>query len=230
MGLLSWLTFGNSVDPALTMPGNFYGRYDFTGGSVADLSGNGNDGHLNPFYTLTADRKGAANNAYTFDGTEGYVYTTTSFTNPSTFSINAWFKTTTTSGGLLVGFANTQINSMTSFDRLLYMGTDSKLYFGVYDGASTHIITSTSTYNDGNWHMATAVMNPTTGMKLYVDNSSAGTDPNTVCQNYTGWWHIAFSSTAGWTNAADFFGGTLDDIWIYNIALTSSQVTQLYGL
>jgi hypothetical protein len=64
-----------------------------------------------------------------------------------------------------------------------------------------------------------------------VDAVSVGTDANTASENYTGWWHIAYNNLSGWPNgAAESWTGDLDDIWIYNIALTSTQVTQLYGI
>jgi hypothetical protein len=231
-GLIGWTSFGNSMDPALTLARNFYGRYDFPGGDWTDGSGNGNDVTLfNGGYTLAANRKGFANNAYTFDGLTGYAYTTTSFNNPQVYSANAWFKTTDTIGGVIVGFADTQFTSVNSYDRMMYMEAGGRLNFGAFDGTTAFVARSTSSYNDGNWHMATMVMHPTAGMTLYVDGVSVATNSNTLSENYNGWWHVGYDGTGSWPNAGGrYFNGTLDDVWIYKIALTSTQVTQLYNI
>jgi hypothetical protein len=230
---LSWFTYANSIDPPLTTASNFFGRYDFPAGNSDDMTGNGNDSVPTPGSSMTTDRKGVANNAYNFDGSGAYAYTFTSFSNPTTYSANAWFRTNSSAGGVIVGFGNNQFSSMTSYDRVLYLDTSGRVNFGAYETATStaHVITSASSYNDNSWHMATMVMSPSTGMKLYVDAVSVGTDANTASENYTGWWHIAYNNLSGWPNgAAESWTGDLDDIWIYNIALTSTQVTQLYGI
>ena len=57
--------------------------------------------------------------AVTFDGLTGCAIAGTK-TNPKTFSIEAWFKTTTTSGGKLVGYGNKANGLSTTTDRNLY--------------------------------------------------------------------------------------------------------------
>lgn len=232
-GLIGWMSFSNSMDPPLTTSSNFYGRYDFSGGDWTDNSGNGNTITLTSGgYTAAPDRKGVANNAYTLDGSTGYGFTSTSFVSPQVYSANVWFKTGSSAGGVLAGFADGQFTSMSNYDRLLYMDASGRLNFGVYDGTTGYVITSAGSYNNNSWHMATMVMSASSGMTLYVDGTSVGTNANTVSQNYTGWWHIGYCKTAGWTNSSgsDYFPGAIDDIWIYKIALTSTQITQLYNI
>jgi hypothetical protein len=226
-----YFSFTNSIDPNLTIASNFFGRYDFPAGSADDMTGKGNDGVLVASYTAVADRKGAANNAFTFDGTSGYVFTANSFVNPQVYSINLWFKTTSTAGGVLASFGNNEFTASTSYDRNIYMEVGGRLNFGTYDGTTAFTARSASSYNDGGWHMATAVMSPGSGMTLYLDGTSVATSVNTLSQSYTGWWHIGYEKVSGWANAGnEYFAGTLDDIWIYKIALTPTQITQLYNI
>ena len=60
---------------------------------------------------------------------------------PQTFSIEAWFKTTTNDGGKIVGFGNAQTGGSSAnnnaspgssnYDRHIYMMNDGQLVFGV---------------------------------------------------------------------------------------------------
>jgi hypothetical protein len=43
-----------------------------------------------------------------------------------------WFKTTTTSGGTLIGFGNSQTGVSGSTDRQILMSNTGQLHFGVY--------------------------------------------------------------------------------------------------
>ena len=66
---------------------------------------------------------------------------------PSTFSVEAWFKTTTTSGGSIVGFGNSSVGTSTVYDRHVYLTTTGKVVFGVYPAVPT--VSTTAAYNDG---------------------------------------------------------------------------------
>ena len=51
--------------------------------------------------------------------------------------MEAWFKTTTTAGGKIIGFGNRSTGNSTSYDRHLYMSNTGRLYFGVNPDART---------------------------------------------------------------------------------------------
>jgi hypothetical protein len=226
---LSWFQAISSIPTNLAQ--NMIGRYEFSGNTY-DLSGAMNTATNQGGATLDTGRKGLVNNAYTFSGGAGsYMTTSNSFATPLDYSISVWFKTTTVSGGVLVGFSNSQTSlTPTNYDRMLWMNTSGYMNFGVYTGSISYI-TSTATYNDGAWHLATVTMSSTLGMTLYVDVSTVATSTNTVSQSYTGWWRFGQDNTTGWpTGIGQYFAGTLDDIFLYNIALTSTQVAALYAL
>ena len=145
---------------------------------------------------------------------------------PSTYSAAVWFKTTTTTGGKLIGFGDSNNPSQTSsnYDRHVYMQDNGQLVFGTYTG-STNTATSAASYNDGQWHLAVATQG-SAGMVLYVDGKSVATNPQTGAQSYTGYWRIGGDSTWGSTSA--FFAGTLDEAAVFSSALTAPQVANLY--
>lgn len=230
MSLVSmpWLNFANSLDQTLFQ--DLVAFYNFNG-NLVDTSGQGNDAAIQGGVTYTNGRDGSANDGLLFNGTSGFLSTTNSLTSPQNYSANAWFKTSST-GGVLIAFTNSQTSATpTNFDRILWIDTTGHANFGVYIG-SVHYITSTGTYNDGNWHMATSTMSTTTGMGLYVDGVSVATDANTTSQSYTGWWRIGESNTTGGWPATmnQYFTGSIDDVKIYSTALNATQVSNLYAL
>jgi hypothetical protein len=71
---------------------------------------------------------GGSNPAVTLNGTStGLVGSGNTFSNPQTFSGELWFKTTTTSGGRLIGFGTAQTGNSTGYDRHVYMTNAGKL-------------------------------------------------------------------------------------------------------
>ncbi len=225
---LPWYIIPDTPDPALFF--DLIGRYDFTGNTL-DTGGRRNNANIQGTVTPAADRRGTPNYAYTFDGTTGYLSTTRLYPNPTSYSINVWFKTTTTDGGAMVAYNGNPTGTSANNDRIVWMDTSGKINFGVWIGSARYI-TTTSSYNDNNWHMATATMDSTTGMTLYVDGTSLVTDANTVSQSFSGYWRIGHSTigTGFPATTGTYFSGTLDDVKIYNLALSGGQVAQLYSL
>src|SRR5208282_1763178 len=103
--------------------------------------------------------------AVAFAAGEEFVVTYASESAPSAFTLSIWFKTTTGSGGRLLGFGNSELLTSTSFDRHIYMDNSGHIYFGTYNG-TFHVVTTPATYNDGNWHNATGTLSATSGMSL----------------------------------------------------------------
>jgi hypothetical protein len=204
--------------PALSQkPAGLTSYYKFSG-NANDTTG-ANNGTLQNSPTSVTDRLGNASSAYSFNGTNQYVSTTVSYANPTTFSLSIWFKTTVANNGVLIGFGNVQTGNPSLFDRYIWMNGGKVSFFA---GATS--VQSTATYNDGNWHMATATMSSVNGMNLYIDGASVASSANTASQSYTGWW------TIGYSNNAYYFSGTLDDATIYTTtALTATQVSTLYS-
>jgi hypothetical protein len=224
---MSWLNFLPRADQTLNQ--DLVAFYNFDGNTV-DTSGQGNDVNTSGTFTTTTDHHGTNPGAYTFNGTNNYMTTTNSLNSPQDYSTNVWFKTTS-NGGVLIAFTNAQTGTAESnYDRIMWVDTTGHLNFGVWIGTAKYI-TSTSTYFDGNWHMATATMSSTNGMGLYVDGNLVASDTNNVSQVYSGWWRIGQSATTSWpATMRSFFSGSIDEVRIYSIALNAAQVAELYTL
>jgi Concanavalin A-like lectin/glucanases superfamily len=166
--------------------------------------------------------------AATLAGTNTGVVSTSPFTNPSVYSEELWFKTTTTSGGKLIGFGNNPSGDSWNYDRHVYMTNNGQLIYGVWTGSAT-IITSPSSYNEGNWHYLVTTMG-SGGMAMYVDGVQVGTNPNNVAQGYDGYWKVGGDNLNGWPSqpASSSFAGTIDEVAIYPTALTPATVAAHY--
>ncbi|MFI8592968.1 PKD domain-containing protein, partial [Microbacterium sp. NPDC078428] len=141
------------------------------------------------------------------------------------FSVEIWFKTSTTRGGKLIGYGNSRTGTSGSHDRHIYMQNNGRLTFGVYPGSS-RTVSTTGSYNDNEWHHAVATQGAG-GISLYVDGELAGSDPSvTTAQNYSGYWRIGGDNLSGWPNrpTSNWFDGALDEAAVYPSALSASQV------
>ncbi|ALM47776.1 hypothetical protein AMR72_01990 [Flavobacterium psychrophilum] len=218
--------------PALSQlpASNLIANYKFEG-NANDATGNNNGTFQGGTPTASADRFNNAGRAYTFNGSSNYISTTNSYVNPSSFSISSWFRTSSTSGGALMGFSSVQTGPNGNRDRFLYMTNAGVLYFGVAPGAVKKYINTTTAYNDGNWHQVTATLGAG-GMKLYVDGVLSASDLTvTSAEVTTGYWRLGHSDISSWPNESSsyYFSGTLDDMVIYHRELSASEVGTLYN-
>ncbi|WP_374948018.1 PKD domain-containing protein [Agreia sp.] len=218
-----------NLDPTL------YWRLGETGGQVAvDSSKSDNPGDYTGLVTQGASGalSGVTNTAAMFEPVDngGWqqagISSASQFTNPNTYALELWFKTTTTRGGKLIGFGTNKTGGSGGYDRHIYMGNDGRLTFGTYTG-QTNTITTPAAYNDGAWHYVSASQS-SAGLKLFVDGALSGTNPQTRAQDYTGYWRVGGDTT--WGNTAPYFAGTIDEVAVYPRALTSDEVTNHYRL
>ena len=223
----------NSVQPRLVTNGlvmclDAGNKKSYVSGSstIFDLSGTGNHGTLNNGPTFSS----ANNGSIVFDGSNDFISTTNSVNNPQTYTVAAWFKTSTGGGKKIIGFENSQIGTASNWDRHLYIGTDNKIYFGQYTNGAV-VAVSTSTYNDNIWHyVAGAYGSEGTTMRLYVDGVSVATAVASSPQSYTGWWRIGSFRLNVWQNGGDgYYTGNVASAHVYNRGLSASEVLQNYN-
>jgi hypothetical protein len=167
--------------------------------------------------------------AYVLDGND---YVTNSFQQtraPSTFSTEVWFKTST-KGGKLIGFGNSQSGSSSAYDRHTYISTGGNLIFGTYNNGAYQTIATTTPVTDGKWHHVVSTMS-TAGMVLYVDGAKVAANTGyTAPESNAGYWRIGYDNTSGWTGAgSNYFIGSMRFAAVYKTALTSTQVQNHYN-
>jgi hypothetical protein len=180
----------------------------------------------------STDAAGQIADGQSFDGNNDYVYTSNSFNSPQDFTVSAWFKTATASGRKIVGFEQDRTGTSSSnYDRHVYVGSDGKLYFGVYNGATVYAI-STSTYSDDAWHHVVAVRDDSTNyIYLYIDGGEVDSQANSAAQTITGGeWRIGSYKLSGWSNAGDgYFPGSIDEVRVSNDARSADWIQTEYN-
>ena len=196
-----------------------------SGSSALDYAGF-DDLTMTGGYTRGADGAiiGDTDKSTTFGGSDGFGVTPAPIAGPDVFSIETWFRTTTTNGGKLVGFGNNNVGTSTNYDRHIYMEPDGRLTFGVYNNGS-YTASSPSALNDGQWHHAVGTMGPS-GLSLYVDGKRVGSNGGTsVGQPYSGYWRIGGDSP--WSGNA-YFAGDIDDVAIYPTVVPLAKIQSHY--
>ena len=174
-------------------------------------------------------------------GTNAAMGTATPAPAPQTFSAEAWFKSSSTTGGQIIGYGNTATILKTGatvfdksyiHDRQVYMTPGGQLVYYVNPGSAKSIQTAKS-YNDGKWHQVVASLSSTSGMVLYVDGAKvASWSAVKSAQDYRGYWRIGGdnpSKVPGAGSGNGNFTGALDDVSVYPTALSAAQVADHYG-
>jgi hypothetical protein len=211
-------------------PTNLIGYWpldDGAGTTAVDASGGGQPGTLLNGPTWTPGRH---SQALVFDGVNDYVnIAPTASQNAFPLTVAAWIKTSSTTG--IGGIVNKYVaGSFNGYNVFLNGGSICAWFLRsstnyIYDGGGcTH---SSSGYNDNQWHHVVYVVDAS-GAKLYVDGAqksslawTGAAGPTTTSQAL----QIGRYPGAGTSH----FGGTIDDVRVYNRALTASEVLSLYG-
>jgi hypothetical protein len=201
-------------------------------GNANDQSGNGLNGTVNGA-TLTADRFGNSNSAYSFDGVNDFISTSYSgILGTNSRSISFWYNSNSNNTEETVftdyggnncgeGFACTlfpsnkpgvdntcsyiKSNSMTSVNSWNY-------YTVTYDSSDSPFIYNCKLYINGVLQSSTQ-----SSSTLYNINTLNGINM------------IFGSSRLFDSSSVQFFNGKLDDIGVWNRALTPQEITQLYN-
>ena len=201
-------------------------------GNANDESGNGNNGTVNGA-TLTVDRNGVANSAYSFDGVSNLI--TTNYlgiggSDPRTISF--WMKTNSNSIMHPLTYGGGSNVAGEAFQCTFNYGVQ-----GVNSNTGNSAITysTLSKINNGNWNLYTWVLqnsiNTTTSNILIYQNGNLLNiktylfNENIPVKTLLGI-ALQFGGDFGKYN---MFNGQLDDITIYNRALSEQEISQLYA-
>jgi galactose oxidase len=212
-------------------PAAYWPLSDATGPTAADASGNGYTGTYSTSgitYHAPSSVEGPTGTGVALDGSSGQIVAAQAITDPTTYSEEMWFKTTTASGGYLMGFGSSPSGLSAQRDRQVWMSNDGQLNFGIFDG-QTVVVQSPKSYNDGAWHYVVATQS-WDGMSLYVDGQLVGANSTTQSTSYVGYWRVGGEDLSLWPYqpSSDYLAGTVSDAAFYNIELSAGQVQAHY--
>lgn len=196
-----------------------------------DASGSGNHGSCVGTGCPTSGVTGKLGRALSFDGLTHMVSIKHNATlNAFPLTVAAWFKTGSTSG--VVGLINKYVaNSYNGYNVFINNGNVCAWYIKdgsnfVYDGSGCTF--NIPGFNDNTWHHVAYVVD-SSGGKLYLDGIQKGTTrPWTgVAGGPTTLQDVRLGHYPGAFGGAEYFSGLLDEVRIYNAALTASQIGAL---
>ena len=195
-------------------------RFDEGTGTVAgDSSGNGNNGTISGTVSGTSWVAGQYGQAFNFDGVTNYVSVpnspSLSFPVSQPFTIMAWFYYTT--GGINEGIINKGNGPGSTNYALIVYPTD-HLDFVTCNGNWGDLISS-NTLTQG-WHRVVGVWNGTT-KSLYIDGSLDSSVNPTGSQSPSQNTQIV---EIGRARSSNYYNGAIDEVQIYNRALSASEV------
>ncbi|MFA6554526.1 MAG: LamG domain-containing protein [Candidatus Paceibacterota bacterium] len=195
---------------------------DIVSGAMRDKSGNNNTANFISIATSTFYRPGKIGQAGKFDGVNDYASTTVnSFSANAPMTISVWFKPNSASTGgstLNVVFFPGQTYSGAGIGQI---NTQLVFHIGSEDfgggNTFTGIVANT-------WYHAVGVFDGS-NQSLYVNGISAGTVSLKNLNSFSSL-NIGRSSSASFR----YFPGSIDDVRIYNRALSAQEVFQLYSI
>jgi hypothetical protein len=215
------------------VPTNGLKAYYPFNGNANDASGNANNGTVNGA-TLTTDRFGNSNNAYSFDGVSNNIkinYPIFSQTPcDGDWTISFWYK---------LGAPLNTLSSFVIFSNVGNVGLQEINPFGNWDGSNplygywwkkTKISTVQTNFDNNVWyHFTYTYSHSTNSMKVFIngtDNSGSSVDMTSYggSASNLGNWNVG---STGYPN--QFFKGKVDDIGMWNRVLTQAEITTMYN-
>ncbi len=202
-------------------------------GNANDESGNGNNGTVNGA-TLTTDRFGNANKAYSFDGNaDNIIYSP--INNAQEITISSWVFVESNGGGQMIIQNNNSNCTNVNFGS--HFGYNQRINFShnavncSNPGVDLLTESSVDTMNlVGRWVNLVCVINNLGNTYIFVDNVLKDSSISNLGYNFCS--SINSSLRLGgpwWDQDLQWFNGKLDDIGIWNRALTECEIQDLYN-
>jgi concanavalin A-like lectin/glucanase superfamily protein len=171
--------------------------------------------------------------SFSASGSSYFDVSSSSSLKLSKFSVATWFKTSTNFASEAFIVNKGGIGSETTGQNQNYqisMTSSERIKAGFETGSgSDFFVTSPSTYSDGKWHYAIVTYDGAT-IRLYIDGvqvitkSTGGASPDS-----SGTKPVRIGANSRITPPSNFFTGNIDEVRIWNRAISSSEVTNAIG-
>jgi hypothetical protein len=235
--LTNFATIKVAIKDLSEIPSNGMIAYYPFNNNATDESTNTYDGNVvGP--TITEDRKEKTNSAYSFDGNNDYI-DLGPMVGDGIRSISLWFRldrTIDTSLNRNIALISREgdYNNYFEFSLAFFpsglggTGTPGKLRFlySINKDIYFDVQSNNTSWQKDRWYHIVAIIHPTEGMKMYVDNVKQtdtegyyNATENCQLNTYIGSWGVLPNR---------YFTGKIDDVIFYNRALTESEVNELF--
>jgi hypothetical protein len=198
-----------------------------------DYSGNNNDG-INNGATLTTDRFGNTNKAYQFDGTSNYFQFSDGNlpTGNSNRSFSMWIKYQPTNSDW-ASILSYGTGTLKGEHNLLLINQNGILDFDYFNLNS---ITTDSAVKQNEWYHVVYIFDNTIGTQIYINGKLQAlnlggialntNNINSINTTLNGSMYIGRATQI--SSFPYYFKGAIDDIKIYNRALSQSEINSLF--
>lgn len=218
--------------PSYVPTNGLVGYWPFNG-NANDLSGNGNNGVVNGA-TLSTDRLGVINNAYDFDGNNDFIIIpNNSVFDSNNISFSLWISSSNLQRQVAIvrtNFSNASNEHFAlTFNFILQSEVSLCAKYNVPNcnaGQGWQYNTVNQNIMNNNFHHVVGTIEGNT-MKLYIDNLLTQTLTTSFPQT-SSCWGGDIQIGRNWSNFTNYFNGKIDDIGIWNRALTQAEITGLY--
>jgi hypothetical protein len=207
--------------PSYVPTNGLVGWWPFNG-NANDESANGNNG-TNNGATLTSDRFGNVNSAYSFDGTDDFI----NMPEDSTMELNQhtisfWFNSSILPNGRfdLIGKDNTTGNRQ----YVIQLESSGVIRNGVFTNIQPYIIDGNTIITTNNWINVLVTWDGIIN-RTYI-NSNLDTSISTLGNLLQDNWDLFFGGIPSFNQ---YYFGKLDDIGFWSRALTQQEITDLYN-
>jgi hypothetical protein len=207
--------------PHSSLADDLVAYYPFNG-NADDESGNGNHGVVHGA-TLTTDRFGSEESAYSFDGIDDYIASNSDISLDTTYSVALWFNYTESTESATLFHRGYQ--GWCWYEPKIHIDEASTLKVNV-SGCSGEETVGTLEIAPGEWyHVAIVARNGS--QEFYVNGEKIASTGHTLRYTFAYKAFIGVSANQN-TPVLNYFHGSIDDVRIYNRALSEAEVQALY--
>jgi hypothetical protein len=239
IAIFGFALISNAQVPNYVSSDGLIGWWPFNG-NANDESLNGNNG-INNGATLTTDRFNNINSALSFNGTSNYINVPNNSTlNPNSITISTWINsnanaTNAESGGKAIvtkWYQNINCNNLgDNYNLQLNYLNDQSVLVGntiANNQISNSISSQTNLIGLNTWRHIVFMHDSNNGQKLFIDGVQINSNiiTGSLCSTLN---DLLFGADNFNGNIWRFFDGKLDDIGIWNRALTECEVKDLYN-
>lgn len=221
-------TPGLSINPStgeIDLANSAIGTYKIFYQTAGSSTTCANNGIIENFGVTAAALTLLDNNAaMSFNGTDQYIQATSSIvTGNNSRSFSLWYKTSSSAAQIplsIGGPTDTTSSSQFAYCLNRYSSNTQAAIFGKSNDTSAFTVPNTS---DGNWHHLVVTYDQSS-LKVYIDGNLEAT-PSLPSSNYATSSGLTIGS---WSDNNRYFDGSIDEVAVFNKALSLSEVGLIY--
>ena len=178
--------------------------------------------------TFTTSSK-LGSHAGQFNGTSDYVSNQNSLINPiNAFTLSAWIKSPTGSAGSIYseGRSSSTVNPFFRF-----YCSSSLIGISSRNDANSEIsvFSNTASCSASTWHYVAFVNDGSENYTFYIDGVAYSETTDTMSGTYGNLDQLAIGALRRASNTENFFNGSIDELAVYNRALSQSEIKEQYN-